>query len=291
MPSSPAASGNPASDMLRLIAENWVAFAITFVVAAALQVYMFARKALKTKAWLNPEQYQPLRLAQKRNLNHNTLFLRFELPSPNMRLGLPIGQHISFMAKDDDGKDVYRSYTPVSDDDQLGSVDFVIKVYPQGKMTQVLDKMRVGETLMMRGPKGRLQYVPNMKKHIGMLAGGTGITPMYQVLNAIVKNPSDTTSVSVVFGNITEEDILLRTELDNLVKQYPNRVKVHYVLDKPPAGWTGGSGYITADVMKAHLPPPGPGTLVLRCGPGPMMDAMKKALDSIGYGADAQFQF
>eukprot|EP00955_Chlamydomonas_euryale_P079978 363363-Chlamydomonas_euryale.AAC.4 len=104
MPSSPAASGNPASDMLRLIAENWVAFAITFVVAAALQVYMFARKALKTKAWLNPEQYQPLRLAQKRNLNHNTLFLRFELPSPNMRLGLPIGQHISFMAKDDDGK-------------------------------------------------------------------------------------------------------------------------------------------------------------------------------------------
>eukprot|EP00955_Chlamydomonas_euryale_P079975 363363-Chlamydomonas_euryale.AAC.1 len=41
--------------------------------------------------------------------------------------------------------------------------------------------MRVGETLMMRGPKGRLQYVPNMKKHIGMLAGGTGITPMYQV--------------------------------------------------------------------------------------------------------------
>lgn len=43
-----------------------------------------------------------------------------------------------------------------------------------------------------------------------MLAGGTGITPMFQVLNAILKNPRDTTSVTLLYGNLTEEDILLR---------------------------------------------------------------------------------
>lgn len=30
-----------------------------------------------------------------------------------------------------------------------------------------------------------------------MIAGGTGITPMFQVLTAIVKNPADTTQVRV----------------------------------------------------------------------------------------------
>jgi cytochrome-b5 reductase len=92
-------------------------------------------------------------LSSKEWLNHNTLKLRFNLPNPKQRLGLPIGQHISFRAKDSDGKDVYRSYTPVSDDDLLGAVEFVIKIYPNGKMSQVLKQLEVGQTLDMKGPK------------------------------------------------------------------------------------------------------------------------------------------
>ncbi|GAX80681.1 hypothetical protein CEUSTIGMA_g8116.t1 [Chlamydomonas eustigma] len=207
------------------------------------------------------------------------------------RLGLPIGQHISFMAKDGDGKDVYRSYTPISDNSLLGRVDFLIKLYPQGKMSQVIAALQEGQTMMMKGPKGQLSYKPNMKKKIGMLAGGSGITPMYQVMNAILKNPKDTTEVSLVFGNVTEEDILLRMELDSLAEKHPNRLKVHYILDKPPESWTGGSGYITQAVVEQHLPPPSPQTLILRCGPTPMMEAMKKVLTSSGYSEDQQFQF
>lgn len=46
--------------------------------------------------------------------------------------------------------------------------------------------------------------------YAGMLAGGTGITPMFQVLNAILKNPKDHTCVTLLYGNLTQEDILLR---------------------------------------------------------------------------------
>lgn len=42
---------------------------------------------------------------------------------------------------------------------------------------------------------------------------------------------------------------------------------------------------------RSHLPAPGPDTYILRCGPNPMVDAMKKYLDSLGYSADMQFQF
>ena len=40
-----------------------------------------------------------------------------------------------------------------------------------------------------------------------------------------------------------------------------------------------------------HLPAPGPGVMVLRCGPPPMNDAMLKHLTALGYDADALFQF
>lgn len=36
-----------------------------------------------------------------------------------------------------------------------------------------------------------------------MIAGGTGVTPMYQVAAAILKDPKDRTQVSLIFGNLT----------------------------------------------------------------------------------------
>jgi cytochrome-b5 reductase len=43
-----------------------------------------------------------------------------------------------------------------------------------------------------------------------MIAGGTGITPMYQVAAAILKDPRDVTQLSLIFGNLSEEDILIK---------------------------------------------------------------------------------
>ncbi|PNH11879.1 NADH-cytochrome b5 reductase 1 [Tetrabaena socialis] len=246
---------------------------------------------LPKRPFLDPNEFQPLPLTEKTYITHNTLRLRFALPDPSQRLGLPIGQHITFLAKDEDDKDVYRPYTPVSDDDLLGCVDFVIKVYPQGKMSQVVAKMRVGDTMLMKGPKGRFTYTPNMVKHFGMVAGGTGITPMYQVLSAVLKNPADVTQLTLLFGNLTEEDILLRKELDSLVAMHGNRLRVHHVLNTPPAEWEGGVGFITKEMLAEHLPAPGPDVMVLRCGPNPMCVAMKEHLGGLGFSEEAQFQF
>lgn len=105
---------------------------------------MFLRKKTK-KPFLDPSEFQPVPLVEKTLITHNTVRLRFALPDPEQRVGLPIGQHISFKAQGEDGKDVIRPYTPVSDDDQLGAVDFVIKLYPTGKMSQV--RYRAGCTV------------------------------------------------------------------------------------------------------------------------------------------------
>jgi NAD(P)H-flavin reductase len=58
---------------------------------------------------------------------------------------------------------------------------------------------------------------------INMIAGGTGITPMYQVMKEILSNPADKTCLRLLYANQTEEDILIRKELEGLQAQHPDR--------------------------------------------------------------------
>jgi cytochrome-b5 reductase len=244
------------------------------------------------KPFLDPNVWQPLQLLDRKVLTHNTRRFRFVLPHEDQKLGLPVGQHISIKHTMADGTVVMRPYTPTSDGDARGFVDFVIKVYPEGKMSQAMDALVPGDTMHFKGPKGRYsveQY--ESKTKIGMIAGGTGITPMYQVAMAHLKNPNCTKEFSLIFANVSEHDILLKDELDDLAKRYPDTFHVYYVLDSPPKGWSGGSGFVTADMISEHLPPPSKDHLILRCGPRPMMDVMEKHLNSLGYDKDQQFQF
>jgi predicted ferric reductase len=59
-----------------------------------------------------------------------------------------------------------------------------------------------------------------------MIAGGSGITPMYQVAQGILRNPLDATKVFLIYANVTEEDILLRKELDAWARDHRARFKV-----------------------------------------------------------------
>src|ERR1700712_251548 len=86
---------------------------------------------------------------------------RFTLPRPIDILGLPIGQHIS-LAAPIDGKEVLRSYTPISSDDTPGYFDLLIKSYPTGNISKHVATLKVGQTMKVRGPKGAMVYKPNI---------------------------------------------------------------------------------------------------------------------------------
>ncbi|KAL5975287.1 hypothetical protein ACLOJK_031966 [Asimina triloba] len=123
---------------------------------------------------------------------------------------------------------------------------------------------------VIRPPIEKLRYSPNMKKHIGMIAGGTGITPMLQVIEAILKNPDDFTRVSLLYANISPDDILLKEKLDMLAASHPN-LKVYYTVDNPTKNWKGGQGYVSKDTILKGLPHPSADALILVCGPPGMM--------------------
>ena len=90
-----------------------------------------------------------------------------------------------------------------------------------------------------------------------MIAGGTGISPMIQVIRAILKNPSDRTTITLIYANVNQEDILLKYELEELLDIHGPRFKLFYVLNNPPPDWKGGVGFVTKEIINKHLPNPG----------------------------------
>ncbi|KAJ6096931.1 hypothetical protein N7486_007677 [Penicillium sp. IBT 16267x] len=237
------------------------------------------------RGFLQPKEYQALPLVKKETLSPNVFRFVYQLPKETDVIGIPIGQHCAIKAIID-GKDVARSYTPTSNNTDLGRLELVIKCYPDGVLTgKYLANLKVGDKTLFRGPKGAMKYKRGLCKKIGMVAGGTGVTPMYQLIRAICEDENDTTEVSLILANRTEEDILLRRELEAFAKHYPKNFKLWYMLDQPPQKWAYGKGFVTQAVMAAQLPAPSPDTKIMLCGPPGMVKAAQNALVSMGFAA------
>ncbi|XP_076294870.1 NADH-cytochrome b5 reductase 3 isoform X1 [Lasioglossum baleicum] len=295
--------------------------AVGTIVAIGLAVKFYKcwsndKKKKSPHLLVDPVVKYSLPLVDKEIISHDTRRFRFSLPTPDHILGLPIGQHVHLTAKID-GEVVIRSYTPVSSDDDHGFVDLVIKVYfknvhpkfPEGgKLSQFLENLKIGETVDFRGPSGRLVYKGQGKfsikilrkdppaeynvKKVVMLAGGTGITPMLQLIRAIVKDTTDETQCSLLFANQTEKDILLRDELDEIAKNHPDKLKVWYTLDTSGENWAYSTGHINAEMIEKHMFPPSSDVLVLMCGPPPMINfACNPNLDKLGYDSKLRFAY
>jgi NAD(P)H-flavin reductase len=122
-----------------------------------------------------------------------------------------------------------------------------------------------------------------------MIAGGTGITPMLQVIRQIFNDVGDTTRVDLLFANISSADILLKSELDALATAHAN-FNVHYAIDKEEPGWSGEVGYVSTDMIKKCLPAASDDVTVLVCGPPVMVDkAVIPALDALSYSNRISF--
>jgi cytochrome-b5 reductase len=125
-----------------------------------------------------------------------------------------------------------------------------------------------------------------------MIAGGTGITPMLQLVREILKQPDDSTTLRLIFANQSEDDILLRTELEEQANKYPDRFKLWYTIDRPSDNWKYSSGFINEDMIKEHLFEPSADNLVLICGPPPMVNyACLPALEKSGYNMERTFAY
>jgi cytochrome-b5 reductase len=135
-----------------------------------------------------------------------------------------------------------------------------------------------------------LTYADLEVKNIGMLAGGTGITPMFQILQAAHKN-KDVSSFSLIFGNKTAKDILMKDDIDQIHKSKTFDFNLNYLIDKYEEGWEGLTGYVNREMISKHLPAPGHDSIILLCGPPIMCEKSKAILLELGHSKDSIYEF
>ncbi|KAG2188038.1 hypothetical protein INT44_000789, partial [Umbelopsis vinacea] len=206
----------------------------------------------RSQGILDSDRYIPLKVQSQDQVSHDTWKLRLELKKKPSSFSVPSSVYIK-----DDSIQIMRPYTPINDPSVDGHIDLLVKRYEQGSISKMLCRSKPGEEVFVRGPMVEFEYPSATYKHVAMIAGGTGITPMYQLIRHILSDPKECqTKMTLIYANKTEQDILLRNELADLEKQHPDRLDIHYTLDHPSDQWRGGHGYVSLDMVRKHLPAP-----------------------------------
>ncbi|KAH9381708.1 hypothetical protein HPB48_010527 [Haemaphysalis longicornis] len=279
--------------------------ATAMAAAGAFGVVVLLARRLRWVLWgqvllANPGGYYTVVLQQRQSLTHNVRLLRFALPHKRMTLGVSTCQHV-YVHAHIGNRVVVRPYTPVSARNQRGTFDLVVKVYKAGSsfnhpngglMSQYLDHLMPGDELQIQGPKGRFVYegrgqfqFRNGRKlpqsfQLGIVAAGSGVTPMLQLLGHIFADPWDQTLVVMLDVNSTVEDIIARDELEG----YARRFSKTFSFRSPALPVNSMRGPLNKDIMATLLPAPHPSTVVLCCGPSSLMsNVCSPALRDIGH--------
>ena len=162
-----------------------------------------------------------------------------------------------------------------------GKVSFTIK--SRGDFTSSVPKIAVGTRAYVDGPHGVFSADREEGPGYVLVGGGVGITPLMSIARTLADR-EDPRPCLLVYGSRDWDGVTFREELDELAERA--RLRVVHVLEKPPEGWTGERGYITAELLRRHLPKRHARQQWFICGPGPMMDAVERAVASLGVPAE-----
>lgn len=209
---------------------------------------------------------QRITLREIAALTHDTNRLVFTRPEG---YDFTPGQATDFALDQDGWREETRPFTFTSQPDEP-ILEFVIKSYPDHDgVTRRIADLRPGDTVLIDQPWGAIQdQGPGV-----FIAGGAGITPFIPILRKRARE-NKLSGCTLIFSNKTERDIILREEWEGM----PGLECIFTVTEE------NGSNVprqdITADFLEANVPDWG--AQVYICGPPPMIEAVEKAVKSLG---------
>jgi ferredoxin-NADP reductase len=191
-----------------------------------------------------------------------------------------------------DGERLRRAYSLASACLPDVPVHVTVKRIENGRVSNYLnDTVQEGDELEVLGPSGNFTVEPRPlnERHLVMIAGGSGITPIMSILETVLRLESGS-RVTLIYGNRGWDDVIFRDRLAALCDEFGERLVVDHVLERPPQSWSGGRGLLTGDVLETRLQALGiqdDGLIrYFLCGPTPMMEAAHEALQQRGVHAN-----
>lgn len=154
-----------------------------------------------------------------------------------------------------------------------------------GDFTASIGKTKPGDTALLDGPFGRFSYTLHPhERDLVFIAGGIGITPFMSMLRHIRDTRAER-SVTLLYANTTEEDIVFRDELANMERGGVISLKVVHVLSKPSDAWQGERGRLDEGKIMRLIGPEFPGRAFYVCAPSELMDLTIRTLRKVHVSA------
>jgi len=224
-----------------------------------------------------PIQQGVVEVVSKDPVTHDMRHLVVKLIEPEGIKFFP-GQYLDFTIP---GTDEVRSFSMANTTSRDGGrLEFVIKVYPDGRFSRFLaDTLAVGDRLDITGPFGvfTLREGDNDLVFVG---GGAGMAPILSLLRSMAERGLQR-KATFFYGARTKKDLCFEAELHELQEKLPD-FKYVPALSEPgdDDGWDGETGLIT-DVVK-RLASDLSGAHAYVCGPPPMVEAALPLLATLG---------
>jgi ring-1,2-phenylacetyl-CoA epoxidase subunit PaaE len=189
-----------------------------------------------------------------------------------------------------DGAEARRSYSicaPAGDRPRIG-----VREVSGGAVSRWLVRdVKPGDRIEALPPSGR--FVPDVGPagHHGLIAAGSGITPVLSIAASVLRNPDS--RVTLLYGNRRSHTVMFADELADLKDRYPDRIAITHVLSREARDVDLFSGRLDADKLRTLLPivcDPQSVDHWWLCGPYGLVTGAKQVLADLGFGSDRVHQ-
>ena len=233
---------------------------------------------MSSEATTSASRYHPLRVRAVIDETHDTKSIVFDVPEALAeQFSYRPGQFLTLRLPIE-GRYVPRCYSMSSAPALDDALRVTVKRVDKGRGSNwVCDKVRVGDSIELMPPSG-LFSPKNLAQNFLLLAGGSGITPVFSILRTVLKQHQG--NVVLFYANRDERSVIFRKDLQQLAAEYPDRLQVVHWLDSV-------QGAPSQKQLTAWAKPwVGDAGQAFICGPGAFMDAAQAAMIEAGMPAD-----
>jgi ferredoxin-NADP reductase len=146
-----------------------------------------------------------------------------------------------------------------------------VTVKDLGDHSRSLAFLKRGTRVFVEGPYGAFTAGRATRPHVVMVGGGVGITP----IRALMDEFKNGVQMDVIYRVSRKEDLVLKEELDYLQANSGGTIRVHYLV-----GSRKDHPMDAAALQK--LAPRVADSDIYICGPGPLVETVKKAAEDLG---------
>ncbi len=232
----------------------------------------------------NSDGFYILKVSEIRQEPNDAFTLLFN-DVPWVFRGFTAGQHITLKTVIE-GKQYYRTFSLSSIPNVDDYASITIKKIPSGKVTNFLaENLRKGDELEVSPPSGKfiLSPEPANEKHYVMIAGGSGITPVYSMIGTVL-HFEPKSKITLLYANKNSSKVIFGSDIENLMNKYPNKITVRHFFSENSRERIDKNTLQNIIKNTANFP------VFYLCGPQSMTEEIETILHSSGIPSESIFK-